>query len=1822
MLNKKNNSSITRILSVILAVMLVVGLIQPVFAAPVTATEEPGFVPDVDYNFRDHTVDDGERVDEILSLMTLEEKLTMAMAGSAGAISRLGLNAGRSGSLEAVHGAMRSGKATVFPASLGMSQSFDKDMMWHVGEIIATESLASGQVGALSPILDITRDPRYGRAYETMGEDSYLIGSLGTQMTRGMSQRTAEGYLRFLPIAKHFMAYGNEINRLWTNSSIPLRALNEYYIRSFQMPVEDGSMKSLMTSYPLLNGKPISVSPLLDALLNEWTPDYADTGHYEYRTINDYGSGSSMWMHSQRYFPDEPNSRAFGSAQGLANGQMSWSFRNQTESNAQTGLNSAAQMYEALARGILSLEDVEENARRNLSLSMKMGDYDHLALQNPHFADMIPTRAQVIAAGRETALRASQEQIVLLKNDNNTLPLNGSSGAILLGSMGEDIMKDNYTGGSQYNITILHALQNKFGKDNVYYDRAIDTYAIKANNGNYLYASVNQFREPGASTAADIPIRATGVAVTDNDVQMDETNLLFEFYDFGDVYQELRTPINDLFVLTPQLVEAQANRGGLVNNSYGAGQGSAGVNETEWVNFMKFYIVPTDDGLYGIYTPVNGNGQINTFNESSMAHEDDEDVNNGTYFRLETSGTRINEIIANPAQSFVGPYRNENHVVGADITNSPFDNNGNDDVVDNLPADCKFDFQSVRSSTEAIQETVADAPAGTPIILVVGYEAHLNAREPVDVQYTGLSKQHMRNIDYLTNTLNQDIILVVKTNNPMTIDATVQNNPRVKSIIEIGHSGQEEGSALVSALFADGYSVPATGWEPTRDYLYSPYTVYSEYPGWVDADGKVAAYAPAGRLTTTWYNDVSDMLGASNDHAPASYRHPWYNETTNDNLSNLNGTVPTGILTYDIIKGERTYQYFKGTPLYEFGYGLTYTPFTYSNLDVSPVVNGVFTVSGSVTNSGSIISDEVVQIYSTFTGTPTRIVQPEKRLIAYDRLLSIAPGETRNFSLEVDFLKRLGVWDVEKEDYFVETGTYSIKMAKSSADAGISTTLTVTAANGGRDTSKRDLNRMVLAETFDDYSNISGDASDIELISSTIDYHSNTAVQFRKNGAWINFKNTVVPAGSTNLTLRVGADRVGSIKVYALPVGSDPSALATATAAATITLGDTRSEPGLPTGLGIGPFSVNGPTVAPFFNTPNPGSDLGQNQLDDKGYPLRYAYIKPEFETRTAALTLAAGEYDIYFVTEARGSVVEWLKFGASADTSASLEINNIYLLDSIREKNGTLPLRAALNPVTSADSVAWSVTDLDGAATTLATISADGVLTATGTANGKVLVTAASGSITGSREFLVTNQLDSNKVTISGNPKTIDYLIMRTGTAYGANDNIQRLRGTSQQTVISAELFSENVNHYYFSSRSYLTIPAAQLIYSISAPDGSPTDLATVSATGLVTAAGVGDGDVVVTATLINNPDITASRTIKLQNQGLKNPFKMIQAENYDTSSATLTASAAWARGGNEQGLYVASTAAGTRAGYANVDFGNTIGSDRIYVRVASTAASNVAVWIDNYTEALGGTQVGSMALTSTGATNMYKTYSAPLNQVVTGVHDLYLVFSGAATRINWFQFTESDNIITLSGPDSVVSGSGATASYTLKAVNMDPLSGIDFSITVDGSYLSSKEFAFENGFAAVSAGNYSTPLFWTNVGDVWTGKAVLYNGNPGGISGDFDIFTMTFNVAEGKLGPTDVVLNYATTSYGGSTVESDIVNGTVTTELTQWYSPYDLNKDGVIDLNDVTFALQYLLVTDSDPEWEQAKVCNFATGGAYEVIDINDLIIILANYTIPYYS
>ena len=139
------------------------------------------------------------------------------------------------------------GKSTVFPVAMARGASFDMDLEYRIGQAIGDEMVASGQTMMLGPTTNILRHPLWGRAQETYGEDTFLLGRLGTAHVAGVQEYVAA-------CAKHYAGNNIEVNRATKNASMDDQTLYEIYGRHFEMMVQDGGVACVMAAYNLING--------------------------------------------------------------------------------------------------------------------------------------------------------------------------------------------------------------------------------------------------------------------------------------------------------------------------------------------------------------------------------------------------------------------------------------------------------------------------------------------------------------------------------------------------------------------------------------------------------------------------------------------------------------------------------------------------------------------------------------------------------------------------------------------------------------------------------------------------------------------------------------------------------------------------------------------------------------------------------------------------------------------------------------------------------------------------------------------------------------------------------------------------------------------------------------------------------------------------------------------------------------------------------------------------------------------------------------------------------------------------------------------------------------------------------------------------------------------------------------------------------------------------------------------------------------------------------------------------------------------------------
>src|SRR5690625_2397479 len=221
-----------------------------------------------------------ERLTNLVDKLTLEEKISL-LSTSQSAIPRLGIKEYQVGG-EAAHGVVdrAGGKTTVFPQPIGLSSTWNRDLLRRVGDVIGDEARIFYEqndrktgLTLWAPTIDMERDPRWGRTEEAYGEDPYLTGQLSTELIKGM-QGDDPFYIKLVAAPKHFFGNNNEYGRERISNSIDPRNRHEYYLKAFEPAFTEGQALSMMTAYNGINGIPaMQINELKDIVRDEWQMD-------------------------------------------------------------------------------------------------------------------------------------------------------------------------------------------------------------------------------------------------------------------------------------------------------------------------------------------------------------------------------------------------------------------------------------------------------------------------------------------------------------------------------------------------------------------------------------------------------------------------------------------------------------------------------------------------------------------------------------------------------------------------------------------------------------------------------------------------------------------------------------------------------------------------------------------------------------------------------------------------------------------------------------------------------------------------------------------------------------------------------------------------------------------------------------------------------------------------------------------------------------------------------------------------------------------------------------------------------------------------------------------------------------------------------------------------------------------------------------------------------------------------------------------------------------------------------------------------------------
>ncbi|MGA5626825.1 glycoside hydrolase family 3 C-terminal domain-containing protein [Streptomyces sp. SID4956] len=415
--------------------------------------------------FRDPDLPFAERIDDLLSRLTLDERIGF-LHQFGPAVERLGVAAFRTGQ-EALHGVAWMGPATVFPQAVGLGATWNEDLVRRVGEAVSREARAmrarDERVGlnVWSPTVNLLRHPLWGRNEEGYSEDPRLTSAIATAYTRGL-RGDHPVYWRTAPVLKHWLAHNNETRRDTTSSSVRPRVLHEYDLRAFRGAVEAGTVAGVMPAYNLVNGRPNHVSPYLREHLRAWTDE-------ELLVCSDAGAPSNL-VDSEHYFDTHEEATAAALRAGV-------------DSFTDHGTDSStvvARIKGALDQGLLTEEDIDTAVRRQLSVRFRLGEFD--PGRDPYAGE----RAFDTPEHRALAQEAAEQAVVLLKNDG-LLPLAPEGRIAVVGLLADECKLDWYSGSLIHRSTPLEGLYERFGADRVDFAEGVDRVLLRTSDGAFLH---------------------------------------------------------------------------------------------------------------------------------------------------------------------------------------------------------------------------------------------------------------------------------------------------------------------------------------------------------------------------------------------------------------------------------------------------------------------------------------------------------------------------------------------------------------------------------------------------------------------------------------------------------------------------------------------------------------------------------------------------------------------------------------------------------------------------------------------------------------------------------------------------------------------------------------------------------------------------------------------------------------------------------------------------------------------------------------------------------------------------------------------------------------------------------------------------------------------------------------------------------------------------------------------------------------------------------------------------------------------------------------
>lgn len=343
------------------------------------------------------------------------------------------------------------GYKTIFPIPLGQAATFNPEVVKEGARVAAIEASADGIRWTFAPMIDVARDPRWGRIAESCGEDPYLNAVMGTAMIKGYQGDSLNDPTAIAACAKHFVAYGAaEGGRDYNSTFIPERVLRNVYLPPFKAAADAGCA-TFMTSFNDNDGVPSTANSfvLKDVLRKEWK--------YDGMVVTDWASALEMVNHG--FCTDGKDAAEKSVNAGVDMEMVSETF--------------IQNLKQSIAENKVSIETIDNAVRNILRLKFRLGLFD-----NPYV--VTPQTVKYAEKHLQTAKTAAEQSVILLKNENQTLPFTDKIKTLaVIGPMADAPYEQMGTwvfdGEKEHTQTPLTAIKEMYGnKVKVIFEKGLD----------------------------------------------------------------------------------------------------------------------------------------------------------------------------------------------------------------------------------------------------------------------------------------------------------------------------------------------------------------------------------------------------------------------------------------------------------------------------------------------------------------------------------------------------------------------------------------------------------------------------------------------------------------------------------------------------------------------------------------------------------------------------------------------------------------------------------------------------------------------------------------------------------------------------------------------------------------------------------------------------------------------------------------------------------------------------------------------------------------------------------------------------------------------------------------------------------------------------------------------------------------------------------------------------------------------------------------------------------------------------------------------------